>query len=147
MARRIVDEIMYMTLATADGEGRPWASPVWFASSACREYLWVSDPGARHSLNIAARQEVAITIFDSTAPIGGAEAVYVEAVATKLEGDQLQNGIARYSLRSTEVGAPEWSVADVSPPASRRLYRATATAVFVLGPHDRRIAVDFGGSS
>jgi hypothetical protein len=90
---------------------------------------------------------VAITIFDSTAPIGGADAVYVEAVATKLEGDELQDGIARYSLRSTEAGAPEWSVADVSPPASLRLYRATATAVFVLGPHDRRIAVDFGGNS
>jgi hypothetical protein len=27
MARRILDSIMYMTLATADEQGRPWASP------------------------------------------------------------------------------------------------------------------------
>jgi hypothetical protein len=26
-ARRIVDANMYMTLATADDDGRPWASP------------------------------------------------------------------------------------------------------------------------
>ncbi len=29
--RAIVDGHWYMTLATADASGRPWASPVWFA--------------------------------------------------------------------------------------------------------------------
>ena len=30
-ARRIIDANSYMTLATADADGRPWATPVWFA--------------------------------------------------------------------------------------------------------------------
>ncbi len=30
-AKRIIDSNQYMTLGTADREGRPWASPVWFA--------------------------------------------------------------------------------------------------------------------
>ena len=63
--------------------GPPWAISVWFAHAAvdADESVWVSRPGARHSQNIASRPAVAIAIFDSTVPVGGAAAVYVEAVA------------------------------------------------------------------
>ena len=141
MARRIVGANTYMTIATADGEGRPWVSPVWYAPATSTDFLWVSEPDARHSRNVAVRPEVAIVIFDSTVPIGGAEAVYLEAVAEQLSGAELERGIAIYSARSEAVGAGEWTLADVSAPAPLRLYRAKASARFVLGPHDRRLAV------
>lgn len=32
LARAILDGIAYVVLATADTDGRPWASPVWFAT-------------------------------------------------------------------------------------------------------------------
>lgn len=32
-ARRIIDDGKYMTLATADESGQPWASPVYYAPS------------------------------------------------------------------------------------------------------------------
>jgi hypothetical protein len=144
MTQRIVDAIMYMTLATADDEGRPWASPVWYAQATSAEFLWVSDPDARHSRNIAARPEVGIVIFDSTVPIGGAQALYMEAVAGELSGLEQERAIAIYSRRSKEVGAREWTLADVSPPARLRLYRAAASTAFVLGPNDQRVAVRLG---
>ena len=37
LARGIVDSNLYATLATADAEGRPWASPVWFAHEGYRD--------------------------------------------------------------------------------------------------------------
>jgi predicted pyridoxine 5'-phosphate oxidase superfamily flavin-nucleotide-binding protein len=37
VARSIVDSNRYMTLATADESGRPWASPVWFAHAGYTE--------------------------------------------------------------------------------------------------------------
>jgi nitroimidazol reductase NimA-like FMN-containing flavoprotein (pyridoxamine 5'-phosphate oxidase superfamily) len=74
-AREIVESNLYVTLATADAEGRPWASPVWFAHEGYRDFLWVSRPGARHSRNLAARPELALVIFDSTAAEGDAAAV------------------------------------------------------------------------
>jgi Pyridoxamine 5'-phosphate oxidase len=49
MARQIVDTIMYMTLATADQEGRPWASPVWYASATYTEWRGRCEAGARLS--------------------------------------------------------------------------------------------------
>jgi pyridoxine/pyridoxamine 5'-phosphate oxidase len=140
-ARRLVDEAMYMTLATADDEGRPWASPLWFAASGYREFLWVSKPDARHSRNLAAQPEVAIVIFDSTVRIGAAEAVYIEAIAQEVPGPELERAIATYSASSTAAGAREWTTVDVTAPAALRLYRATASAWFVLGPNDRRVPV------
>src|SRR5262245_63950681 len=80
-ARAIIDANAYLTLATADGAGVPWASPVWFAHDAYVRFLWASRPDARHSRNVEVRREVGIVIFDSTVPVGGAQAVYVEASA------------------------------------------------------------------
>jgi pyridoxine/pyridoxamine 5'-phosphate oxidase len=143
-ARRIVDANMYMTIATADADGRPWVSPVWFASASDTEFLWVSVPEARHSRNIALRREIAIVIFDSTVPIGGAEAVYVEAVAEQVSGEGVDDGIAAFSRRSQACGGNAWEAADVLPPAALRLYRATASSQFVLGPRDERLPVRMG---
>lgn len=146
LARRIVEANMYMTIATADRDGRPWVSPVWYAPLTTTEVLWVSAPEARHSRNIADRPEVAIVIFDSTVPVGAAEALYLEAVADELSGESLESAIAAYSERSQACGARPWEAADVLPPADFRLYRATASTQFVLGPHDQRLPVKVEGA-
>jgi hypothetical protein len=70
-----------MTLGTADGDGRPWVSPVYYAPEGYAEFYWVSSPKATHSRNIAARLEVSIVIFDSRTPIGSGQGVYVSACA------------------------------------------------------------------
>ena len=132
---------MYMTLATADDRGRPWASPVWYTPVSHAEFLWVSDPDARHSRNIALRPEIAIVIFDSTVAIGGAEALYCEAVAEELSRSSVDRAIAAYSQRSEACSAGAWRPADVLPPARFRLYRASASSQSVLGPHDKRLPV------
>ena len=144
-ARRLVAANRYMTLATGDSDGRPWASPVWYAPVGDAGFLWVSDPEARHSRNIAVRPEVAIVIFDSTVPEGGAEALYCDAVAEELSGSDLERAIAAFSRHSEAGGAPPWGLADVSPPARFRLYRASVTSRSVLGPGDRRIPVTMEG--
>ena len=140
-ARRLVETNRYLTLATADADGRPWASPVWYAPIGDAAFLWVSDPEARHSRNIAARPEVAIVLFDSTVPVGGAEALYCDAVAEQLSGSAVDEGIAAFSRHSEAGGAKAWGPGDVSPPARHRLYRATVTSSSVLGPRDRRLPV------
>jgi hypothetical protein len=144
LAREIIDANQYMTLATADGDGRPWATPVWFAHQGYTDLFWVSRPDARHSRNLAVRPEVGIVIFDSTVPAGSGQAVYVEALATELEEAGPEQGIAVFSRRSEEQGAGRWSLADVSGPAPFRLYRARASAHFVLTGNDQRLAVRLG---
>ena len=141
-ARAVIDSNSYMTLGTADESGLPWVTPVWFAHSGYREFLWVSSPEARHSRNLEARPEVSIVIFDSQVSPGDAEAVYVSAKAEKLSGDELESGIEVFSGKSESDGLPAYARADVQEPESLRLYRAVATEYFALGQGSRRIAVD-----
>ena len=144
VAREIIDANLYMTLATADGDGRPWAAPVWYAHQDYNDLYWMSRPGARHSRNLAVRPEVGIVIFDSTVPEGNGQAVYVEALAEELGQAERDEGIAIVSRRSEAQGAARWGVADVSGSAPLRLYRARASAHFILGPNDQRLAVRLG---
>ena len=125
----------YMTLATADGDGVPWASPVWYATEEGRDFFWVSNPDARHSRNIAQRPQVAIVIFDSTVRPADAEAVYLAARAHETDGA----GIETYSRVSQAQGLAPWTIADVAAPARHRLYRATVTEAYTLGPGDERV--------
>jgi nitroimidazol reductase NimA-like FMN-containing flavoprotein (pyridoxamine 5'-phosphate oxidase superfamily) len=141
-AKRIVDANQYMTLATADEDGLPWASPVWYATVDYREFLWVSSPEARHSRNIAIRPEVAIVIFDSRQSPGTGQGVYVAATAAPVADAEIDRGIAIFSRVSEAKGAPAWSRADVEPPAPLRLYHAPAVEHYVLSAGDERLAVE-----
>jgi nitroimidazol reductase NimA-like FMN-containing flavoprotein (pyridoxamine 5'-phosphate oxidase superfamily) len=141
-AKRIIDGNRYLTLATADGDGRPWASPVWFAHDAYVDFLWVSRPEARHSRNIAARPEIGFVVFDSTVVPGNAQALYVDAVAGELGADQVEWAIATYSGRSEAQGIGPWRATEVVEPARHRLYRARTKSYSLLSGGDRRIAVD-----
>lgn len=134
----IIDAGRYMVLATADEQGVPWASPVWYAPDGHQSFLWVSREDTRHSRNLAVRPQLSIVIFDSTSPIGTGEGVYMDAVAGQLTVSA--DAIEVYSRRSVAHGGSEWTVADVSPPADLRLYRANAVEQWI-GRRDRRQAL------
>jgi Pyridoxamine 5'-phosphate oxidase len=143
IARRIIDENLYMVLGTADASGRPWATPVYFAPSGYREFFWVSSPEATHSRNIAVRPEIGIVIFDSRTPIGTGQGVYMSAVAEAAGEADLERGIEIFSRRSQEHGGNPWSLDDVR--GEIRLYRALASEHSMLakdGRPDHRVAVD-----
>ena len=132
LARTVIDSNSYMALGTADETGHPWVSPVWFASEDYTRFHWVSSPDSRHSRNLAARREVAIAIFDSSAVPGTAEAVYVSGHAEELTGNELEGGIELFDRRSQKDIARVWELSDVQAPSLFRLYRATAAEHFVL---------------
>jgi hypothetical protein len=146
-AQRILDEGQYMTLATADEGGRPWASPVYYApSSDYDEFYWVSRPDTVHSLNIAVRPQISLVVFDSRAVPGEGQAVYVAASAAVLDGDDLVAGIEIFSARSQAHGIGPWTTDHVAPDRAVRLYRAAAVQHWILDkdnpePGDHRIAV------
>lgn len=138
IAVSLIDQNRFMTLATADADGLPWASPVWYAPFEYREFFWVSSPEAIHSRNLMVRPQVAIVIFDSH-QAGGWNSLYMSAVAELLA--DVDEGIDIFSRRSVEQGLPAWTREGVLSPARHRLYRATASELFVLDPHDQRIPV------
>jgi nitroimidazol reductase NimA-like FMN-containing flavoprotein (pyridoxamine 5'-phosphate oxidase superfamily) len=136
-ARAILDANRYLTLGTADPDGRPWTSPVYFAAGGEWEFYWVSETDARHSRNLAGRPEVSIVVFDSTvAPFHG-RAVYAIAEARELSGDDLDHALEVYPGPSHR-GARPVTRDEVSGASEYRLYRATASSVWVLCPRPPR---------
>lgn len=141
-ARRVVTTSTYLTLATADGDGRPWATPVWFAARGLDDVVWVSRPGARHSRNIAVNPAVGIAIFDSGVPVGGeVRALYAEAVAEEVATADRADVLAVYDARAREQGIGPWTEDKVTGAAQFRLYRARVSRLYVLDEHDGRVEV------
>lgn len=134
VAGNIIDSMMYMVLGTADASGQPWVSPVYFASAGYKQFYWVSSPEARHSRNITDHPQISIVVFDSRAPIGTGQGVYITAIAEQLAEAELDQGIAIFSQASLGHGGHEWKVEDVQASALYRLYRATAQEHWILDP-------------
>lgn len=145
IVRGIVEANLYMVLATADESGRPWSSPVYFAHLDCHEFFWISSPQATHSRNILVRPEVGIAVFDSSAPIGTGQGVYMSAVTAPVEPADTERAIEVFSQRSALHGGHEWTAEDVQDPASDlRLYHALPDAHWILakdGRPDHRVPV------
>jgi nitroimidazol reductase NimA-like FMN-containing flavoprotein (pyridoxamine 5'-phosphate oxidase superfamily) len=135
MAKGIIESNRYMVLGTADEAGAPWVTPVWYAQSDHRRFLWVSGPDRRHSRNVAARPQVSIVIFDSRVAVGSARAVYMAGTAEELSGQDLEAGAELFGSATRAQGLTrEWTLADMRAPAPYRLYRATVLQHWVLDP-------------
>jgi nitroimidazol reductase NimA-like FMN-containing flavoprotein (pyridoxamine 5'-phosphate oxidase superfamily) len=146
VAREILDANVYLVLATADGAGNPWASPVWFVADGYATFYWVSSPEVQHSVNLAARSRVYLVVFDSTVPISTGQAVYMSASAEQVtDPGEIDRGMEIFSRASMAQGARAWTPADVREPAELRLYRARVTQHWVLDSEagrDRRVPVN-----
>ena len=127
LARQIIDENRYLTLGTTEPDHRPRVSPVYFTHSGYRDFYWVSSPRAHHSLNIAARPDVAAVIFDSSAAIGQGRAVYLSAHASIVPDDELPQRCAEAFAR-VDPGAVAFGPAELTGEAVLKLYRAHATS-------------------
>ena len=147
-ARDIIGRIAYMVIGTADADGAPWATPVYFATDGDGDFYWVSSHEARHSRNISARPQVGIVIFDSTVPIGTGQGVYIEARAQQVDGAELDRALEVFSVRSIAHGGRAWTHDDVQGDTLIRMYRATALSYSMLakdGQPDHRVPVELGG--
>jgi uncharacterized protein YhbP (UPF0306 family) len=152
-ALAVIDSNKYMTIATADESGAPWATPVYFTPDGTRRFLWASSLEAQHSINIAARSTVAITVFDSSVPIGGAQAIYVRSTARVVAPEELEESAALYSGRLAELST--YTASDLSEPEPLRLFEAIIERWWLLIPGrdmhfgsgiDRRVELDPAGA-
>jgi nitroimidazol reductase NimA-like FMN-containing flavoprotein (pyridoxamine 5'-phosphate oxidase superfamily) len=151
LARSILDANRYMTLGTADAAGRPWTSPVYFATDDRREFFWISSPTARHSHNIAMRPEVSAVVFDSRIAPGTGQGVYMSGIAQELEGSEREHALDVFARGSAADGLEEPTLADVVEPATHRMYRLAVSEHWLLDAQtdpppgelrDRRIPVE-----
>lgn len=131
-ARAILDHTSYVVLATADPDGRPWATPVWFAHDHLDRIYWLSWPGSRHSQLIEQRSDIALTVFDSTATPHEGTAFYATAHARRCPEDQLDAGLVVVNRRSLRQGMAGFKREQVTGDSRLRLYVAEIAEAWVL---------------
>jgi nitroimidazol reductase NimA-like FMN-containing flavoprotein (pyridoxamine 5'-phosphate oxidase superfamily) len=152
MAHGVLDANRYLVLGTAERDGRPRVSPVYFTHDGYRHLYWVSSPASTHSGNVAADSRVGIVVFDSSRPTKDTEAVYVTATAAEVAPHELVEACAAAFAR-VSGGARPFTPEELSGDADLRLYRAVVETaqVHVRGSHpvwgsgiDRRVTVQLG---
>ncbi|TDD48545.1 pyridoxamine 5'-phosphate oxidase family protein [Kribbella antibiotica] len=148
MVPRLLAQHHYLVLGTVGPAGDPWVTPVFFVADGTDSVLWVSAPTSRHSLNIARHPAVAITVFDTQSPIGGAEALYLEATASVV--DDTARPAAIELLNSHLPKHQHLDLTDAGPAGQLQVYRASIRQHYVLirggdarfdNPVDTRLAV------
>ncbi len=86
-AKKIIAEILYITIATTSKDGQPWNSPVYSAFDQEYNFFWISSPNSQHSRNIKENSRVALVIYDSSVAEGTGEGVYIQAKADELSNE------------------------------------------------------------
>ncbi len=134
----------YVVLASADDDGSPWATPVWFAPDGLDRLYWASWPGSRHSVLIEQRPEIALTVFDSTVIPGQGAAFYATARARQVPNESLDEGLRVFGRRSQAQQLGEFTRERLTGPARLRLYVAEFIETWVLdqdAEFDQRVPV------
>lgn len=130
-AKQILDSNRYATIATVDGNGLPWAAPVWYVVDEYKNIYWWSPVASRHSLNIKNNSQCYITIFDSTLPEGEGIGLYMRSIATELDNvDEINEVIGLYNS-TTNIFNLELD--NCFGEAPTRLYRAVPSSIWING--------------
>lgn len=130
-AKEIIEQIIYLNIATVDQNGQPWNTAVFSAYDGDYNFYWGSDKDSQHSLNIAANNKVFITIYDSTIPAGEGEAVYIQATAEEVtDAEEIKRA---HELLQNRLPVPYWywKIEQMTGEGVVRIYKAVTQKVWM----------------
>ena len=84
-AATILKRTHYVTLATVCEDGSPWNTPVSAEVDENLDFIWGSSTESIHSENILRDGRVFVVLFDSNAPEGLGEGIYMKGTAEALD--------------------------------------------------------------
>lgn len=135
-AKEIIEKIIYITIATASREGTPWNSPVYSAFDKDYNFYWASDQNGQHSKNIAENNKVFLVIYDSTAPEGTGEGVYIQAKTHMLtEDEEIQKALG-YLYQRKGQDQHKREATEFLGDYPRRVYKAVPDKVWINSDGD-----------
>jgi uncharacterized protein YhbP (UPF0306 family) len=128
-ALAILRHIKYATVATVSDNGQPWNSPVFTAYDSQFHFYWFSDKESQHSKNIRSTGTCFIVVYDSTAPEGTGEGVYIQATVRELLDDEVLEAKAICDARLGKTKNRD--ISTYTGDAPLRGYKATPVKVWI----------------
>ena len=139
LAKEIIEQNQYMTLATSDAKGNPWASPVAYAYDDIWNFYFVSIPNSKHCSNANSNKRVAVAIFDSQQGIGKGVGLQIEGIIEEVGTKDIPKAAGVLFKRKYPYGKMQhaFSVAlkNFLKKKLYRFYRITPTRVWMNNPN------------
>lgn len=115
--KNILHDVMYSTIATVSDNGLPWAGPMFTVYDPSRHAIyWCAARNSQHGQNIQHNPNVFIVTYDSMAPGGQGEGVYLHCKASEVT--EAQQRTDAYALLVAKHQAPYWSLDDLTSESS-----------------------------
>ncbi len=128
-AKHILEQILYITIATVDTVGEPWNAPVFSAHDEQYNFYWGSHRDSQHSKNIRTTKKAFFVIYDSTVQAGKGEGVYIQASVTEIS-NPTEIEVA-HKLLSDRHTIPYWKLDELKGDAPIRLYKPTPLKIWM----------------
>ena len=139
IARDIIKNNIYLTLATTDGEN-PWSAPLFYCVDDQYNFYYISQIECSHSQHILENHKIAFSIFDSHAPEGKGNGVQASGKAYLLDKEKdITEALKHYHTTFIKC-EPE----DFTGSKPYRLFKIVPEKFYVLDPEaevDKRVEV------
>jgi uncharacterized protein YhbP (UPF0306 family) len=142
VARGLLDASALCAIATVSPGGRAHINTAYFSWTPEFRLVWLSEPRARHSLNLRTNPEAAIAVYDSGQAWGEADrGIQLFGRAGDLAGSMVGEAERIYSLRFPASAGTDLSAYHLYAFRARRLKlfdeRVLGAGVFVTASIDR----------
>lgn len=104
LAHKLLDASTLCAIATVSPGGRAHVNTAYFAYTRDFEIVWISEPRARHSLNLRSRRTVSVAVFDSHQTWGGDD----RGIQLFGSAAQVAGAVASYARRTYARRFPEY---------------------------------------
>lgn len=128
-AKKLIEELRYLTLATTNKVMIPWSAPLFFAHDNDYNFYWRCSRKTVHSTDIEENNNVAFTIYNSTLPKTNVYGVYVRAKAQALSDEKEVENALKLIMKKEKKPLPP--VEEYMPGAPKGVYKAVPIAVWI----------------
>lgn len=128
-AKKIIEESMYITLATASKGGTPWVSPLYTGHDSNYNFYFSSAENSQHIQFILENNHVMFVIFNSMVPRGKGEGIYMQGSVYELKTEEEVLEAYKYFYGRNDANPHEPSY--YLGGSTRKMYKITPTIVWL----------------
>lgn len=99
LAKQIIIQNKFLSLATSDREGNVWSTPLSYSRDNDCNFYFTTTLDSRHIENIRKNPYVSFSIFDSTRRVSDIDGLQIRGIAGELEKEKLPDVVKNYYLQ------------------------------------------------
>ena len=96
LAKEIIKDNKFLSLATIDNEGEVWSTPLSYYCDENYNFYFTSELDSKHIINIIDNPNVSFTIFDSTKRVSDVDGLQIRGIVGEVDKEKLEEVVKNY---------------------------------------------------